>query len=90
MKEEVKGRGEVVFIKVSDVGQHGAGDQTNGQHSGEVVILTVAFVSQVNNVLLLSVIRVTEEGHLTQEGVYNYILIVDLPSSWANQRKMLK
>lgn len=86
----VKGRGEVVFIKLSNVGQRGAGDQANGQHAGEVVVLAAAFVSQVDNVLLLSVIRVTEEGHLTQECVYNYILIVDLTSSWANQRKMLK
>lgn len=79
-----------MFFKVSDVGQCGAGDQTNSHHAGEVIILTAAFVPQVDNVLLLSVIWVTEEGHLTQEGVYNYILVVDLPSSWANQRKMLK
>lgn len=70
-----------MLIKVSDVGQCGTGDQANGQHAGEVVILAAAFVSQVDDVLLLSVIWVTEEGHLTQEGVYNYILIVDLPSS---------
>lgn len=79
-----------MFIKISDVGQHGAGDQANGKHAGEVVILAAAFVSQVDDVLLLSVVRVTEEGHLTQEGVYDYILIVDLPSSWGNQRKVLK
>lgn len=75
---------------MSDVGQCGAGDQANIQHAGEVVVLAAAFVSQVDNVLLLSVIWVTEEGHLTQEGVYNHILIVDLPSSRANQRKMEK
>lgn len=79
-----------MFINVSDVGQRGARDQANCQHAWEVVILAAAFVSQVDNVLLLSVIWVTEEGHLTQEGVYNDILIVDLPSSWANQRKVLK
>lgn len=36
--------------------------------------------------LLLAVVRVTKEGHLTQEGVNNHILIVDLSSSRSSQR----
>lgn len=48
------------FIKVLDVGQCGASDQANGQHAGEVVVLAAALVSQVNNVLLLPIIRFTE------------------------------
>ena len=63
---------------VSDVGERGGGDEAHGERAREVAVLAVALVAQVERVLLLPLIGVTEQDHLTQEGVHNHVLVVDL------------
>lgn len=40
--------------------------------------MATALVAQVKRVLLLPLVGIDEEGHLTQEGVHNHVLVVDL------------
>ena len=66
------------MVPTSYVGERGAGDEAHTERAREVVVLAIALVAQVPGVLLLAVVGVTEHGHLTQEGVYNHVLVVDL------------
>lgn len=40
--------------------------------------MTAALVAQVKSVLLLPLVGVAEQDHLTQEGVHDHVLVVDL------------
>lgn len=62
----------------SDVGECGRGDQAHGERAREVVVLAAALVAEVERVLLLPLVGVAEQDHLTQEGVHDHVLVVDL------------
>lgn len=62
----------------SDVGERGRGDEAHGERAREVVVLATALVTQVKRVLLLALVGVAEQDHLTQEGVHDHVLVVDL------------
>lgn len=62
----------------SDVGERGGGDEAHGHRARQVVVLTAPLVSQVKCVLLLPLVGVAEQDHLTQEGVHDHVLVVDL------------
>lgn len=62
----------------SDVGERGRGDQAHGERAREVVVLAAALVAEVERVLLLPLVGVAEQDHLTQEGVHDHVLVVDL------------
>lgn len=62
----------------SDVGERGRGDQAHSERARQVVILAAAFIAEVKRVLLLPLVGVAEQDHLTQEGVHDHVLVVDL------------
>lgn len=62
----------------SDVGERGGGDEAHSERAREVVVLAVALVAEVERVLLLPLVGVAEQDHLTQEGVHDHVLVVDL------------
>lgn len=49
----------------SDVGERGGGDEADGEGAGKVVVLATAAVAEVERVLLLALVGVAEEDHLT-------------------------
>lgn len=64
----------------SDAGERGGGDEADGEGPREVVVLATAAVTEVERVLLLTLVGVAEEDDLTQEGVHDHVLVVDLLS----------
>lgn len=62
----------------SNVGERGRGDQAHSERAREVVVLATALVAEVERVLLLPLVGVAEQDHLTQEGVHDHVLVVDL------------
>lgn len=62
----------------SDVVEHGRGDEAHSECAREVVVLAAALVAEVKRVLLLPLVGVAEQDHLTQEGVHDHVLVVDL------------
>lgn len=62
----------------SDVGEHGGGDEAHSERAREVVVLPASLVAQVKRVLLLPLVGVAEQDHLTQEGVHDHVFVVDL------------
>ena len=62
----------------SDVVEHGRGDEAHSERAREVVVLAAALVAEVKRVLLLPLVGVAEQDHLTQEGVHDHVLVVDL------------
>lgn len=64
--------------RASDVGERGGGDEAHSERARQVVVLAVALVAEVKGVLLLPLVGVAEQDHLTQEGVHNHVPIVDL------------
>lgn len=60
----------------SNVGENRAGYYGNGEGSREVVVTAIALVSQVERLLELT--RLCRQCHLTQEGVLQRVVIVDL------------
>lgn len=62
----------------SDVGERGGGDEAHGERARQVVVLATALVPEVKRVLLLPLVGVAEQDHLTQEGVHDHVLVVDL------------
>lgn len=79
--------GAVCVGNRSDVGQCGAGDQAYGQGAWQVVLLSTSLVPQMDSVLLLSVVGVTVQGHLTQKGVDYHVLVVDLKTRGDQTKK---
>lgn len=71
-------RAATAVVVTSYVDECDAGDEAHGDRAREVVVLAIALVAQVERVLLLPVVWVTGQGHLTQEGIHNHVLIVDL------------
>lgn len=71
----------------SDVGKDVAGQNSNSQSAGEVVALLVAAVTQVNGVLQLLVIGVSLEDHLTQEGIFDDVVVPNLSTDLNTKRK---
>lgn len=70
----------------SDVGERGGGEEAHSEHAREVVVLPAALVAQVKRVLLLTLVGLAEQDHLTQEGVHDHVLVVEL--SAARGKKM--
>lgn len=68
----------ITAAMASDVGERGRGDQAHGERAREVVVLAAALVAEVERVLLLPLVGVAEQDHLTQEGVHDHVLVVDL------------
>lgn len=68
----------ITLTMASDVGERGRGDQAHSERARQVVILAAAFVAEVKRVLLLPLVGVAEQDHLTQEGVHDHVLVVDL------------
>lgn len=62
----------------SDIGERGRGDQAHSERARQVVVLAAAFIAEVKRVLLLPLVGVAEQDHLTQEGVHDHVLVVDL------------
>ena len=62
----------------SDVGKDVAGQKTNSESAREVATLLVATVAQMNSVLQLLVIGVGLKSHLTQEGIFDDIVVPNL------------
>lgn len=60
------------------MGERGGGDEAHSERAREVVVLAAALVAQVKRVLLLPLVGVAEQDHLTQEGVHDHVLVVDL------------
>lgn len=60
----------------SDIGENCAGYYGNGEGSREVTVTAITLVSQVE--CLLELTRLCRQGHLTQEGIRQHIVIVDL------------
>lgn len=71
----------------SDVGKDVAGQNSNSQSAGEVVALLVAAVTQVNGVLQLLVVGVSLEDHLTQEGIFDDVVVPNLSAELNTERK---
>lgn len=73
---------ELIIMNVwtirSDVGERGWGDEAHSERAREVVVLAAALVAEVKRVLLLPLVWVAEQDHLTQEGVHDHVLVVDL------------
>lgn len=65
-------------LTASDVGERGGSDEAHGQRARQVVVLAAPLVAQVECVLLLPLVGVAEQDHLTQEGVHDHVLVVDL------------
>lgn len=61
-----------------DVGERGGGDEAHGERAREVVVLATALVAEVERVLLLVLVGVAEQDHLTQEGIHDHVPVVDL------------
>lgn len=61
---------------VSDARQHRAGHHGDGDGTGEVVVLTIPFILQVECLLDLALLR--GQRHFPQEGVHEDIVVVDL------------
>lgn len=62
----------------SDVCERGGGDETHSERAWEVVVLPVALVAEVEGVLLLPLVGVAEQNHLTQKSVHDHVPVVDL------------
>lgn len=60
----------------SNVGENVVGYYGNGEGSGEVIVTAITLVSQVE--CLLELTRLCRQFHLTQEGIYPHVVIVDL------------
>lgn len=73
----------------SDVCERGGGDETHSERAWEVVVLPVALVAEVEGVLLLPLVGVAEQNHLTQKSVHDHVPVVDLGVGVA-QPKMRK
>lgn len=65
----------------SDVGERGGGEEAHSEHAREVTVLPAAFVAEVKRVLLLPLVGLAEQHHLTQEGVHDHVLVVDLSAA---------
>lgn len=65
----------------SDVGERGGGEEAHSEHAREVTVLAVALVAQVKRVLLLTLVGLAEQDHLTQEGVHDHVLVVELSAA---------
>lgn len=65
---------------VSDVGEHRAGHYGDGDCPGEVVVLAIAFVPQVER--LLEIALLGWQRHLTHEGIHQHVVVVDLNADW--------
>lgn len=81
----------------SDVGERCRGDKAHSERARQVVVLATTLVAKVKSVLLLPLIGVTEQDHLTQERVHNHVLIVDLiagekvqKQTWSREREQRK
>lgn len=68
----------IIVTIASDVGERGRGDEAYSERAREVVVLATALVAEVKRVLLLPLVGVAEHDHLTQEGVHDHVLVVDL------------
>ena len=64
-------------LPASDSGEHTAGHQGDGEGPWEVVVTVIALVPQVDGVLH-ELTGFSRQGHLTQEGVLNHVMVVDL------------
>lgn len=64
-----------------DVGERGGGDEAHGKRAWEVVVLATALVAEVKRVLLLALVGVAEQDHLTQEGIHDHVPVVDLSAA---------
>lgn len=71
----------------SDVGESGGGNEAHSERAREVVVLAVALVTEMKRVLLLPLVGVTEQDHLTQEGVHDHVPVVDLWSDHQGRGK---
>lgn len=61
---------------VSDVGEHCAGYYGNSEGSRKVVVPAITLVSQVE--CLLEITWFCGQCHLTQEGIHQCVVVVDL------------
>lgn len=74
----------------SDVGERGRGDEAHSERAREVVVLAAALVAEVKRVLLLPLVGVAEHDHLTQEGVHDHVLVVDLLAAHGRKAEIRK
>ncbi|KAA8586583.1 hypothetical protein FQN60_000419 [Etheostoma spectabile] len=74
----------------SDVSERGRGDEAHSERAREVAVLAVAFVAEVKRVLFLALVGITEQDHLSQEGVHNYVLVVDLLAARGGKAEIRK
>ncbi len=68
----------IILTIASDVVERGRGDEAHSERARKVVVLAAALVAEVKRVLLLPLVGVAEQDHLTQEGVHDHVLVVDL------------
>ncbi len=68
----------IVWTIESDVGERGRGDEAHSERARQVVVLAAALVAEVKRVLLLPLVGVAEQDHLTKEGVHDHVFVVDL------------
>lgn len=65
----------------SDVGERGGGEEAHSEHARDVVVLAAALVAEVKRMLLLPLVRLAEQDHLSQESVHDNVLVVDLSAA---------
>ena len=80
----------IVQTIASDVVERGRGDEAHSERAREVVVLAAALVAEVKRVLLLPLVGVAEQDHLTQEGVYDHVLVVDLFAARGRKADMVQ